>query len=340
MSGGVDSSLTAHLLKEEGWDVVGLFMKNWDDDECPAEKDLEDVARVAHQLDIPYHTVNFTENYWNDVFASFLEDYKRGITPNPDVLCNREIKFKALLDKALSLGGEFLATGHYARVEEREGRHVLLRGLDPGKDQSYFLCQVTPTALSRTLFPLGHLRKSQVRALAKERGLATAEKKDSTGICFIGKRKFSDFLGRFLKKTPGPMVTEEGKVIGEHEGLSFYTLGQRKGLMIGGPGDAWYVARKDLANNTLVVVQGENHPSLFTTTLKANELSFITEPGPMPFACTAKVRYRQEDAPCVIEEIVDGVASVRFLAPSRAATPGQFIVFYEGDVCLGGGRIL
>jgi tRNA-specific 2-thiouridylase len=342
MSGGVDSSVSALLLKEQGYEVTGLFMKNWDEvDErgvCPASEDYEDVLRVCAQLDIPCYAVNFVQEYQERVFAQFLTDLKQGHTPNPDVLCNREIKFQLFLDKALRLGADALATGHYAQIDTM---HTLLRGADPGKDQTYFLYTLNTAILRQVLFPIGHLHKSEVRRIAAERGLATAHKRDSTGICFIGKRNFKEFAGRYLGYEKGPIETVEGKVLGHHDGIAFYTLGQRRGLDIGGPGEAWFVARKEPARNALIVVQGEEHPALFASTLEATDLSWVAgePPGPLPYTCTAHVRYRQEDQACVIESIGQGRALVRFLAPQRALTPRQAVVFYQGARCLGGGLI-
>lgn len=337
MSGGVDSSVSALLLKQQGFKVIGMFMKNWEEgEECPAEKDYQDVARVCDLLDIPYYSVNFSQDYWDGVFTSFLADCKRGITPNPDVLCNREIKFKILLEKALELGGDYLATGHYCQIGEGP---TLLRGKDSGKDQSYFLCSIAPKALLATLFPIGGMEKSSVRKLARKHNLATSEKKDSTGICFIGKRNFRQFLSKYIPARPGPFQTPEGKYVGEHIGLPFYTIGQRKGLAIGGAGQAWFVADKDVEKNVVTVVQGGSHPALFKTTLIADELNWISPEPPFPFKCTAKVRYRQKDAPCTLEKIAGEKVLVTFDAPQKAVTPGQYIVFYSDDVCLGGGRI-
>jgi tRNA-specific 2-thiouridylase len=340
MSGGVDSSVSALLLKQEGYQVIGMFMKNWEEgEECPAERDFEDVVRVCNALQIPYYSVNFSKHYWDDVFSQFLRDYEAGLTPNPDVLCNREIKFKHLLNKAFELGGDFLATGHYCQIGNAQENVSLLRGLDPNKDQSYFLCQVQQEALRKTLFPIGHLLKSQVRQIARDHNLPTSEKKDSTGICFIGKRNFRDFLGNFVQKKPGPFKTPEGKVVGEHLGLSFYTIGQRKGLGIGGAGEAWYVVEKEINSNAIIVVQGEDHPSLYRTELTATDLHWICSGIEFPLTCTAKVRYRQQDVPCVVDWEKEGVLKVKFSNPVKAVTAGQYIVFYSGNVCLGGGRI-
>jgi tRNA-specific 2-thiouridylase len=333
MSGGVDSSVSALLLKNQGYRVIGLFMKNWEEEgPCKATQEFEDVVRVCQTLDIPYYSVNFVEEYRESVFAQFLADYKAGLTPNPDILCNREIKFKVFLDKALSLGADYLATGHYCRLDP-ESR--LLKGSDPNKDQSYFLHAVKQEAFKKVLFPIGHLTKSQVRALAREHHLATAEKKDSTGICFIGKRDFKPFLSQYLAIQPGNFETLSGEIVGQHDGVAFYTLGQRKGMGLGGEGDAWYVVGKDIPRNVVFVERGANHPALFTSKLKAKELTWVAETPSFPLRCKAKVRYRQEEQPCLLDEN----GEVTFDEPQRAITPGQSIVFYQGDLCLGGGII-
>ncbi len=336
MSGGVDSSVSALLLKEQGYRVIGLFMKNWEDPTpgpCQSAKEFEDVVRVCETLQIPYYSVNFVEEYRESVFAQFIKDYQEGLTPNPDILCNREIKFKVFLEKALALGADFLATGHYCRLDDQAR---LLRGLDPGKDQSYFLHAVKQEAFRKVLFPIGHLEKKEVRNLARRHGLATAEKKDSTGICFIGKRDFKPFLSQFIHLKPGPFQTLDGTVVGEHDGSAFYTLGQRKGMGLGGEGDAWFVVGKDHARNIVYVERGANHPALFTSSLWAKEISWVAAaPSSFPFACTAKVRYRQEDTPCIVHES----GFVEFSEPQRAVTPGQSIVFYQGEYCLGGSII-
>ncbi len=341
MSGGVDSSVTALLLKQQGYRVIGLFMKNWEETDpegrCMASREFEDVVKVCDQLEIPYYSVNFVEEYREAVFSQFLGDIQKGLTPNPDVLCNREIKFKAFLQKSKELGGQFLATGHYCRTDA-EGR--LLKGVDPEKDQSYFLHAVGHIALRSVLFPVGALRKSQVRALAAAHGLATSEKKDSTGICFIGKRDFKPFLAKYIGLKPGHFKTLAGEVVGEHEGMAFYTIGQRRGMGLGGEGDAWYVVDKDAASNVVFVERGANHPALFRERLTATELSWVRGEMPaVPFSCTAKIRYRQADQQCTVLSIENGVAEVVFDAPQRAVTPGQSVVFYDGDECLGGGVI-
>ncbi|MBS0626053.1 MAG: tRNA 2-thiouridine(34) synthase MnmA [Verrucomicrobia bacterium] len=337
MSGGVDSSVSALLLKEQGYNVIGLFMKNWEeaDDQgvCKASKEYDDVVRVAEQLQIPYYSVNFVEEYREMVFAQFLADYRAGLTPNPDILCNREIKFKVFLDKAIELGADFLATGHYCRTSNGK----LLKGSDPDKDQSYFLHSIEGKALSRVLFPVGHLTKKEVRALARANNLATSEKKDSTGICFIGKRDFKPFLANYLGTKPGPFKTLDGTIVGQHDGLAFYTLGQRKGMGLGGEGDAWYVVGKNTESNTVFVERGALHPALFADSLIAGPFSWIDRPPPT--RCRAKIRYRQEDQACTIEPLENSFFQIHFDVPQRAATPGQSVVFYDGDECLGGGPI-
>ena len=347
MSGGVDSSVSAALLLEQGYQVEGLFMKNWDEDDgteyCTAKEDLADAQAVSDKLGIKLHTANFAAEYWDNVFEHFLEEYQAGRTPNPDILCNREIKFKAFLEYALSLGADLIATGHYARRADRDGQSLLLRGVDTNKDQSYFLHAVGGEQLARTLFPVGELEKPEVRRIAEKYELATARKKDSTGICFIGERRFSDFLKRYLPAQPGEIQTADGKVIGRHHGLMYHTIGQRQGLGIGGlqgaSDDPWYVLRKDLDRNVLVVGQGNDHPWLFS---RALECSLIYWVNPMdiqePLRLTAKVRYRQPDQDCTLEP-VEGGWLIRFDEPQRAVTPGQSIVFYQGEVCLGGGVI-
>lgn len=341
LSGGVDSSVAAYLLKQEGHEVIGLYMKNWEEKEdngvCTSLKDQEDVARVCDQLKIPHYTVNFVDEYWNSVFSKCLEDFKLGYTPNPDILCNREIKFNALLERAVSMGGDILATGHYCQIGEGA---TLLKGADPSKDQSYFLYTLKNSILEKVRFPIGHLPKTKVRAIAREASLSTSDKKDSTGICFIGERKFLPFLNQFIDKNPGNFVDPEGNIIGTHVGLPFYTIGQRKGIGIGGKGAAWFVVGKNIEKNEVIVAQGDNHPALYKTTLIANELTWVQSPPlKLPFSCTCKIRYRQEDAPCTIESIENGVATVQFQTPQRAITPRQSIVFYQENICLGGGLI-
>ncbi|RTD91100.1 tRNA 2-thiouridine(34) synthase MnmA [Variovorax atrisoli] len=361
LSGGVDSAVTAHLLKQQGHEVVGIFMKNWEDDDdseyCSSNIDFVDAASVADVLGIEIEHVNFAADYKDRVFAEFLREYKAGRTPNPDVLCNAEIKFKAFLDHAMRLGAEKIATGHYARVRlnEATGRHELLKGLDPSKDQSYFLHRLNQAQLSKTMFPVGELHKTEVRRIAEEIGLPNAKKKDSTGICFIGERPFREFLNRYISKEPGPIKDDRGRKLGEHQGLSFYTLGQRQGLGIGGvkekgaqrgSGDhsPWFVARKDVEKNTLWVVQGHDHPWLLSSELKADDASWISGEAPVPGAYGSKARYRQADAACEMETVAGGanpaVFDLRFGDPQWAVTPGQSAVLYDGERCLGGGVIV
>ncbi len=349
LSGGVDSSVAALLLKQQGYTVEGLFMKNWNDDDgteyCTAREDLLDAMQVAHQIGIEFHTVSFAESYWDNVFSHFLSEYRAGRTPNPDILCNKEIKFKAFLNYALELGADYIATGHYADTRQFNGNTLLVKGKDANKDQSYFLHAVSATALAKTLFPIGSLEKSEVRALAAEHGLATHSKKDSTGICFIGERKFKDFLQRYLPAQPGDIQDLAGNVIGQHTGLMYHTIGQRQGLGIGGVKGAdeapWYVVEKDLVNNLLVVGQGEDIPELFKTNLVAEQAYWINgSPTQEPsYRCHAKIRYRQADQACTIYFKPKAELEVVFDQPQRAITPGQSIVFYQGDVCLGGAII-
>ncbi len=347
LSGGVDSSVAALLLLEQGYAVEGLFMKNWEEDDtaeqCTAEEDLRDARAVCDQLDIPLHTVNFSAEYWDRVFAYFLQEYGAGRTPNPDVLCNKEIKFRAFLDHALHLGAEFIATGHYARVGHDDTLQ-LLKGADPDKDQSYFLYTLGQEALGRSLFPIGELPKPEVRRLAKKAGLPTHAKKDSTGICFIGERDFRAFLQRYLPAQPGEMRTPEGEYVGEHQGLMYYTLGQRQGLGIGGRrgggGAPWYVVGKDLDRNVLLVAQGHDHPLLYSTELEARQAHWVAgAPRADRFQCTAKTRYRQTDQACTVERRTADRWHVTFDQPQWAITPGQSVVFYDDAVCLGGGVI-
>jgi tRNA-specific 2-thiouridylase len=348
LSGGVDSAVSAYLLKQQGHEVIGLFMKNWEDDDdgeyCSSNVDFVDAAAVADVVGIELEHVNFAAEYKDRVFAEFLREYAAGRTPNPDVLCNAEIKFKAFLDHALRLGAGRIATGHYARVRDRAGGFELLKGLDPAKDQSYFLHRLTQAQLSRTLFPVGELKKTEVRRIAAEIGLPNAKKKDSTGICFIGERPFREFLQRYLRHEPGPMLDEHGREVGRHVGLSFYTLGQRQGLGIGGVREGggehapWYVAHKNLAHNTLHVVQGHDHPWLLSTWLQAEDASWISGAPPAAGPLAAKTRYRQADAACLFQPGAGGFG-LRFDTPQWAVTPGQSAVLYDGDVCLGGGVI-
>ena len=344
MSGGVDSSVAALLLKRQGFDVVGLFMKNWEDDDtdeyCSTRQDLIDAAAAADVIGIELEAVNFTAEYKDRVFADFLREYAAGRTPNPDVLCNAEIKFKAFLDHAMRLGAAKIATGHYARLDTVGGSHRLLRGTDGAKDQSYFLHRLTQEQLARVMFPVGELQKAEVRRIALEAGLPNHAKKDSTGICFIGERPFREFLNRYLPKAPGPMVDDRGHALGEHMGLAFYTIGQRKGIGLGGAGEAWYVAGKDLTANKLIVVQGHDHPLLMKRTLAADETSWIAGAPPAERSRhTAKTRYRQADAPCTLSRVLESEIRVDFAAPQWAVTPGQSVVLYDGEACLGGGVI-
>ena len=354
LSGGVDSAVTAWLLKQQGHEVIGIFMKNWEDDDdseyCSSNVDFVDAAAVADVIGIEIEHVNFAADYRDRVFAEFLREYEAGRTPNPDVLCNAEIKFKAFLDHALRLGAEKIATGHYARVRERGGAFELLKGLDPLKDQSYFLHRLNQAQLSKTMFPIGELPKTEVRRLAAEIGLPNAKKKDSTGICFIGERPFREFLNRYLSHQPGPIVDDRGRTLGQHLGLSFYTLGQRQGLGIGGvkergaargAGDhaPWFVARKDAARNALVVVQGHDHPWLQSSALRFDDASWVAGQSPTDGPLAAKSRYRQADAACLLSTVGNGGFELRFGAPQWAVTPGQSAVLYDGDTCLGGGVI-
>ncbi len=349
MSGGVDSSVAAWLLLQQGYDVQGLFMSNWDEDEdgyCTAAEDFQDARSVCEQLGIPLHKVSFAGEYRERVFAYFLEEYRAGRTPNPDVLCNREIKFGVCFDYARRLGAEWVATGHYARVEHgADGASArLLRGVDAGKDQSYFLHAMPSHALARTLFPIGSLQKSDVRRMARELALPVFDKKDSTGICFIGERPFAEFLARYLPAQPGRIETAAGEEVGRHAGLMYYTLGQRQGLRIGGRAEAgdepWYVAGKDLARNVLIVVQGHDHPAIHSSILRAGQLSWVAgTPPAAEFTCTAKVRYRQQDQACEVHVLDGGGCEVRFAQSQRAVTPGQYVVFYQDATCLGGGVI-
>ena len=348
MSGGVDSSVSAYLLLQQGYQVEGLFMKNWEEDDteeyCSASVDLADAQQVCDRLGIPLHTVNFSGEYWDNVFEYFLREYRIGRTPNPDIMCNREIKFKAFLDYAQTLGARRIATGHYVRTRRRDDRFELLRGLDNNKDQSYFLYALDQHQIGHALFPLGELDKREVRAIAEQQQFSVATKKDSTGICFIGERKFRDFLQRFIAAQPGDIVTVEGDTIGEHSGLMYYTIGQRQGLGIGGTeqgGDEpWYVIDKLLDSNRLVVAQGVNNPLLFHSHCRISELHWISQALETPdFACSAKIRYRQQDSACRLVSIEDDSAVVEFDQAQRAITPGQALVFYLDEQCLGGGVI-
>lgn len=344
MSGGVDSSVSAYLMKKQGHEVIGLFMKNWEETDetghCPAEADYEDVAAVCQTLDIPYYSVNFTKEYRQKVFDDFLKDYQAGATPNPDILCNKEIKFKVLWEKAQALGADFLATGHYCRVRHEKDVSYLLKGLDPEKDQSYFLYAIDRAILPKILFPVGELHKKEVRAIAKEMNLKTHAKKDSTGICFIGERDFRQFLSQYVAIQPGPIVHwPSGRIVGKHQGVAFYTIGQRKGLHIGGPGEPWFVAGKNRDKNELYVVQGEDHPALFAKGLWAEEFNFLSDiDETIATVCEAKVRYRHPGATCSLQKTEEGW-KVDFEIPQRAITPRQSVVFYQGDICLGGAII-
>ncbi len=349
MSGGVDSSVTALLLLEQGHHVTGLFMKNWEEDDgteyCTALEDLADAQQVCDKLGIELKTVNFATEYWDEVFEVFLSEFAAGRTPNPDILCNKHVKFKAFLDYAIEdLGAEFIATGHYARVREQNGEFFLLKGLDPNKEQSYFLYTLGQKQLARTLFPIGHLHKLEIRALAAKAGFANYKKKDSTGICFIGERKFKEFLQRYLPTHPGEMRSPEGHYIGKHPGLMYYTLGQRQGLGIGGvkdaPDEPWYVLEKDLVNNVLIVGQGHDHPLMLHNVLEASQLDWCNnQPLTQAIRCKAKTRYRQADHVCLLEPIDAERCKVTFEQAQRAITPGQSVVFYQDEVCLGGGII-
>ena len=346
MSGGVDSSVTAYLLKQQGYNVIGLFMKNWEEKDdkghCTSEADWKDVVKVCEHIGIPYYNVNFSEQYLERVFDEFLSDYKQGLTPNPDVLCNREIKFGPFLEYAMSLGADYIATGHYAKVKEENGKFYLLKGDDPNKDQSYFLNQLNQKQLSKVLFPIGYMVKTDVREIARKAGIPTSEKKDSTGICFIGERKFRQFLNNYLPAKEGEIRTLDGKVVGKHMGVMFYTLGQRKGLNIGGRsdgnGERWFVVDKDIKNNILYVHQGEDS-HLYTDYLISGEMNWIGDIPMGTFKCNAKFRYRQDDQ-AVTVQLLDSGVKVIFDEPQRAITPGQFVVFYDGNKCLGGAKIL
>lgn len=351
MSGGVDSSVAAILLKEQGYDVIGVFMKNWEEKDdngvCLSEEDYKDVIAVAEQLEIPYYSVNFVKEYWDKVFTYFLNEYKRGRTPNPDVMCNKEIKFRAFLDYAMKIGADYVATGHYARIihEEKDGniKSVMLRGVDDNKDQTYFLCQLNQEQLEKVLFPLGSYTKPQIREIAEKYNLKTAKKKDSTGICFIGERNFNEFLSKYLPAKKGNIVNTEGKILGRHNGLMYYTIGQRKGIGIGntkeGTGEPWFVVDKDLEKNELVVTQGDNSV-LYSKGLIATNFNFINKDEiTFPLNCTVKYRYRQDDLKAVINKLNEDEYEVIFDKPQKAVTLGQIVVAYNGEKCLGGGVI-
>ncbi|MFQ3236580.1 MAG: tRNA-specific 2-thiouridylase [Paraglaciecola sp.] len=349
MSGGVDSSVSAYLLLQQGYQVEGLFMKNWEEDDndeyCGAAQDLKDAQAVADKLGIELHTINFSAEYWDNVFEYFLAEYKSGRTPNPDIMCNKEIKFKAFLEfAAQELNADYIATGHYAQRSKQDGHWQMLRGLDDNKDQSYFLYTLGEEHIAQTLFPIGDIEKPRVREIAQQQGLITHDKKDSTGICFIGERKFTDFLAQYLPAQPGIIETAEGQEIGQHQGLMYHTLGQRKGLLIGGMkefgDDPWYVVDKDMQRNVLIVGQGVDHPRLYSTGLVANQLHWVDRKGPAgPLRCTVKTRYRQQDIDCTLTPSADGSLEVIFDTPQKAVTPGQSAVFYAQEICLGGGII-
>jgi tRNA-specific 2-thiouridylase len=349
MSGGVDSSVAALLLKEQGHHVEGVFMKNWEEDDtdtyCPASVDMADAQAVCDQLQIELHRINFSAEYWETVFSHFLQEYRAGRTPNPDILCNKEIKFKAFLHYAKQRGADYIATGHYVRCESQDNQFYLLKGLDDQKDQSYFLYTLMQEPLSQSLFPIGHLEKHTVRELAKKAGFKNHVKKDSTGICFIGERKFKTFLNEYLPAQPGRIETIDGQPIGTHDGLMFYTIGQRQGLKIGGQKNTteapWYVIAKNIAENTLVVAQGQDHPQLYANKLIANQVHWINgPPNTFPRRITAKTRYRQSDQACIITVYDNDQYHLLFDQPQRAITPGQSVVFYQDDICLGGGIIV
>jgi len=351
MSGGVDSSVSAYLLQQQGYQVEGLFMKNWEEDDtdeyCAAAEDLKDAQQVCDKLGIKLHTINFATEYWDNVFEYFLAEYKAGRTPNPDIMCNKEIKFKAFLEFACEdLGADYIATGHYVQREMRNGQWAMIRGLDSNKDQSYFLYTLSDKQLAQTLFPVGHIEKPEVRAIAEKAGLITHNKKDSTGICFIGERKFKDFLAQYLPAQPGIIESAESVEVGKHDGLMYHTLGQRKGLRIGGLATSgeqpWYVVDKDMQRNVLIVGQGHDHPRLFSKGLIANQLHWVNRKAiNEAFTCTVKTRYRQEDVPCTVTPLNNdnNEFQIDFMQPQSSVTPGQSVVFYQNDVCLGGGII-
>ncbi len=345
MSGGVDSSVAAVLLKDQGYDVVGLFMKNWEDvddsGQCSAAADYKDVVSVCEEIGIPYYSVEFIKEYRQRVFDNFLEEYKKGRTPNPDVLCNREIKFDVFYQEAKKLGADYLAMGHYCQNPVVKGERRLSKGRDPNKDQSYFLHALKSSVLEKVLFPVGNIPKSRVRKIAKKYDLSTKDKKDSTGICFIGERKFREFLSNYIPSKTGDFELLDGTVVGKHHGSAFYTLGQRKGLGLGGPGEPWFVVAKNTDRNVVIVERGDRHPALYCDYLEANEITWISENQSFgfPYKCKCKVRYRQQDQDCVIEYIEGDRMKVVFPIPQRAITPGQSIVFYDGDICLGGAVI-
>ena len=342
MSGGVDSSVVALITKLQGYKVIGLFMKNWDetnpDGTCTADHDYQDVIKVCEKLDVPYYSVNFVKEYWDGVFEEFLNDYRNGFTPNPDVLCNREIKFKVFFQRAKLLGADYLATGHYCQLDHSSGEAILSKAIDQNKDQTYFLYAVQKEVFNHVLFPIGHLPKPKVRELAVKFDLATSAKKDSTGICFIGERNFKNFLSQYIEGQKGNFTDLNGKILGLHDGVCFYTLGQRKGMGIGGPGEAWFVVAKDYDKNEVILAQGDDHPALYSDGLTAIELNWLTNVTDGTFKCMAKVRYRQPERPCTVT-VEAGRAKVVFDTPERALTQRQSVVFYLGDHCLGGGII-
>ena len=348
MSGGVDSAVAAFLLKDQGYDVQCVFMKNWEDDDdefyCSSQEDYVDALQVCDLLNLPLHSVNFSKEYRENVFSYFLMEYKLGRTPNPDILCNKEIKFKFFMDYALKLGAEKIATGHYAKIEINNTYYNLLKGIDGNKDQSYFLYLLGQEELSKSLFPLGDLSKYEVRKIAKNQNFPNSNKKDSTGICFIGERDFKSFLQQYLPAKPGDIITTDGNFVGKHDGLMYYTLGQRKGIGVGGghgtTEEPWYVVKKDLKNNNLLIGQGHDNPDLYSNKLIAGQLHWIASPpSNLPFECTAKIRYRQKDQACTIISIDEEIAAISFVEKQFAPTPGQSIVFYDGEQCLGGGII-
>lgn len=337
LSGGVDSSVAAYLLKKQGHEVIALYMKNWEDldGSCTAKEDLQDVASVCNQLNIPFYTINFVKEYKEEVFDQFLKECREGLTPNPDILCNQKIKFHHFYNKAKQLDVDAIATGHYCQIQN----HQLVKGADPNKDQSYFLSAISSDVLDEVFFPIGHLQKSEVRKIAKENQFVTCDKKDSTGICFIGKRNFKQFVSQYLGFSKGNIIDTTGKILGVHDGLSYHTIGQRKGLNIGGEGEAWYVVGKDLEKNLLIVGQGKDHPSLFSSHVEATRMNWFQKPTELPYSCKAKVRYRQLDQECTILSIEPNRLVAHFKQPQRAVTPGQSIVFYQDDICLGGAQI-
>lgn len=348
MSGGVDSSVSAFLLKQQGYDVEALFMKNWNetenDDNCVWEKDVEDALKVCEKLKIPINTIDLSEDYWGQVFTSMIKDFEAGLTPNPDILCNQEIKFTAFMNHAINLGAEKIATGHYARIQESNNSFTLKKGTDDNKDQSYFLCRLTQQQLSRAIFPIGDMNKDTVRQMAKDIGFSIYNKKDSTGICFIGERPFKEFLSKYIPIKPGFIKTLEGVVLGTHDGVYFYTIGQRHGLGIGGiqggSNTPWYVVNKDISSNTLYVIQGNKSPELYSLGLTARNIHWIENNTPKyPVECAAKTRYRQPDQTCLITKQSDDAIQVLFKTPQKAIAPGQYVVFYDHDRCLGGGII-